>query len=374
MFLTSPEMRSFRSHRAVSALFFLCCASRLAFAVEVVSRPLDAFPEAPTFAGGKDVFGRSPRCRTCHAVLNSLNARLVPALMKIRSKEERRQAGGGADSRAVRYGVYEEAIEAYVQGACSTQDLWHAKETRKQCEAMMEDHEDDIASAYSRWLKKGAPAEEDGWSWNWEVCLKATESCGEELAMHALAEFDDDGSGAAERRYRSEPAPEPGETRDGLAPVTAGTFFDAVVAPDHVDVLVYFAYPNGKDEATKFGDAFHRRIVPALRTAQAMFDADPKYPRGGFKTVVVDAELNDVPPPYSFGGKTPTLCLYPAGNKGWPRYISDTDEGRMTPHDVLFFVMNTASAPAAEKARQLMTETDRETLYRKPWEREEEEL
>ena len=90
--MTSPEMRSFRSHRAVSALFFLCCASRLAFAVEVVSRPLDAFPEAPTFAGGKDVFGRSPRCRTCHAVLNSLNARLVPALMKIRSKEERRQA------------------------------------------------------------------------------------------------------------------------------------------------------------------------------------------------------------------------------------------------------------------------------------------
>ena len=119
------------------------------------------------------MFGRDARCRTCHALLNTLNPRLVPALLKIKAKEARRASGGGADSRAVKYGLYEETIEAYVQSACSTQDLWHAKETRKQCERIMEEHEDDVASAYTRWIKKGAPEREDeGWSWNWRCVAK----------------------------------------------------------------------------------------------------------------------------------------------------------------------------------------------------------
>ena len=186
-----------RRLRCWVAAFALMCATRLrgVDAVQVVQRPLDAPAEAPRFANGKDVFGRDARCRTCHALLNTLNPRLVPALLKIKAKEARRASGGGADSRAVRYGLYEETIEAYVQSACTTQDLWHAKETRKQCERIMEEHEDDVASAYTRWIKKGAPEREDeGWSWNWEVCYKATQACSEELAMHALAEFDDDGS------------------------------------------------------------------------------------------------------------------------------------------------------------------------------------
>jgi hypothetical protein len=37
---------------------------------------------------------------------------------------------------------------------------------------------------------------------------------------------------------------------------------------------------------------------------------------------MVDADTNDVPPPYGTGGVKPTLAVYQAGNKGWPRYIS----------------------------------------------------
>ena len=350
------------------AAFALMCATRLrgVDAVQVVQRPLDAPAEAPRFANGKDVFGRDARCRTCHALLNTLNPRLVPALLKIKAKEARRASGGGADSRAVRYGLYEETIEAYVQSACTTQDLWHAKETRKQCERIMEEHEDDVASAYTRWIKKGAPEREDeGWSWNWEVCRKATNSCSEQLGMHALSEFDDDGSGAAERKYRSEPVPAPGTLdADGLLKVVAGSFYDVAVKDDTVDVLVYTSFPTQHMEG-----AFHRWIIQALVAVKALFAADPTGPT--LSVAAVDAEFNDVPPPYGTGTTTPTLCVYPAGNKGWPRYISDVNDGQLTARDVLFFVMNTASAAVSEKAKRLMETAAADVLDSKPWERDE---
>ena len=83
------------------AAFALVCATRPRGidAVQVVQRPLDAPADAPRFANGKDVFGRDARCRTCHALLNTLNPRLVPALLKIKAKEARR-ASGGARTRA----------------------------------------------------------------------------------------------------------------------------------------------------------------------------------------------------------------------------------------------------------------------------------
>ena len=275
------------------AAFALMCATRLrgVDAVQVVQRPLDAPAEAPRFANGKDVFGRDARCRTCHALLNTLNPRLVPALLKIKAKEARRASGGGADSRAVKYGLYEETIEAYVQSACSTQDLWHAKETRKQCERIMEEHEDDVASAYTRWIKKGAPEREDeGWSWNWEVCRKATNSCSEQLGMHALSEFDDDGSGAAERKYRSEPVPAPGTLdADGLVKVVAGSFYDVAVKDDAVDVLVYTSFPT-----QHLDGAFHRWMIQALVAVKALFEGATEGPT--LSVAAVDAEFNDVPP------------------------------------------------------------------------------
>jgi hypothetical protein len=42
------------------------------------------------------------------------------------------------------------------------------KDVRRNCQSMMEAHEDDILGAYSRWLKKGAPdshGTNSAWSW-----------------------------------------------------------------------------------------------------------------------------------------------------------------------------------------------------------------
>ena len=336
--------------------------------MQVVQRPLDAPSETPLFAGGKDVFGRPPKCRTCHLLVNSLNARLLPALLRIKAKEEKRLGGSDSASRRVEYGLYEDTIEQYMSSACTTQDLWHMKDVRKHCEKMMEKHEDAVLGAYSRWLKKGAPdsrgANNDAWSWNWEVCYKATQACSEELAMHALAEFDDDGSGAAERKYRSEPVPPPGTLHpDGLLHVVAGSFYDVLVKNDGVDALVYTAFPNA---AGGGGGEFHWSLVPALVKVQELFDADPAL-KGTFVVGMVDAEHNDVPPPYGTGTKTPTLCMYPAGNKGWPRYISDMNDGQLTTYDVLYFVMNTASRRASMAAHNLMSSLPSDVLHRKAW-------
>ena len=74
-----PTVRLTNFHR----LALVVCAvglggGALVDAVSVSQRPVFAPPETPLFAGGKDVFGRPPRCRTCHLVVNNLNQRLVP--------------------------------------------------------------------------------------------------------------------------------------------------------------------------------------------------------------------------------------------------------------------------------------------------------
>ena len=175
---------------------------------------------------------------------------------------------------------------------------------------------------------------------------------------------DDDGSGAAERKYRSEPVPAPGTLdADGLVKVVAGSFYDVAVKDETVDVLVYTSFPTQHDDG-----AFHRWMIQALVAVKALFAAT-EGPT--LLVAAVDAEFNDVPPPYGTGTTVPTLCVYPAGNKGWPRYISDVNDGQLTARDVLFFVMNTASAALAEKAKSLMETAAADVLDRKPWERDE---
>mmetsp|Transcript_35535 Transcript_35535/g.87394 ORF Transcript_35535/g.87394 Transcript_35535/m.87394 type:complete len:365 (-) Transcript_35535:112-1206(-) len=337
--------------------------------VQVISRPLDAPTTTPLFAGGKDVFGRTPRCRTCHMVVNSINQRLVPALLKMKAKEEKRFARGDAASRRIDYGVYTETVEQFINNACTTQDLFHIKTVRRNCQEMMEEHEEEVNAVYSRWIKKGAPdfhqGAASGWSWNWEVCYKATQSCSEELAMHALEEFDDDGSGASERKYRSEPVPSVGTKRDGLYQVVAGSFFDVLVKDDAVDTLAYVGFPNK--------GRFHGHIMPALAKVQELFEQNATL-RGTVMVGMVDAEMNDVPPPYGTDTKTPTLCLYPAGNKGWPRYISDLNDGQLTVYDVLFFMKNTSSQRTARVAMAFMLELPDHVLHSKVWDSEDGEL
>ena len=68
------------------------------------------------------------------------------------------------------------------------------------------------------------------------------------------------------------------------------------------------AFPNAG------GGDFHWSMMPALVKVQELFDADPAL-KGTMAVGMVDAENNDVPPPYGTGTKVATLCLYPAGNK-----------------------------------------------------------
>ena len=60
---------------------------------------------------------------------------------------------------------------------------------------------------------------------------------------------------------------------------------------DAADTLVYTAFPNAG------GGEFHQSLMPALVKVQELFDLDPAL-KGTMLVGAVDAENNDVPPPY----------------------------------------------------------------------------
>lgn len=348
---------------AFGLVVYLAAALGVVRGVELYVPPPEAPAETPLFANGKDVFGRGPSCRACHHMLNFVNMKLLPELEALQKKEERRKLGKDAASRRTDYGIFETVIDDAVTNACKFNEIWQDKQLRVSCLKIMEDHEDDISAAYYRWLKRGGRKDES-WSWNWEVCYKATDgACSEELAMHHLEEFADDGSGASERKYRSEQEPPKGHRTEGLYTVVAANFHQAMVVEDKVDSLAYFAYPK-KDQT------YHWSLMPALQEVQKLWDRNETL-KGTFKVGMVDSEMNDVPPPYGTNSKEPLLAMYPAGNKGWPRYITDMNNGELTVYDVLFFIRNTASINTAVAAAKFMAELPESQLTFKPWENDE---
>ena len=346
-------------------------------AVDVV-RANDRAPVNQIFPNGLDVFGRDAACRACHALVNALNDNLIPSIAAERAKPA---------SRAT-YGAHDALIEAALAPACRLSATWHDVTTRKACEKLMETREDDVAATYHRWIKRGGGLARDarangrkspgvtvaeaksgaydpiGWNWNYEVCGRATGACKEQLAMHELAEFDDDGANDGEaRKYRSEQKPVDGETVDGMLKVTAGTFHEEVVRRD-ADVVAYVGFPK----LDKWG---HFYTAAARGSVREMF-ASNETVRGRFEIAYVDGTHNDVPPPYGSDAQTPTVAMFAAGNKNWPRYMTDMNDGKLTPYEVLQFVMRTSATPSTVQHAHWLTQSlPRSALYRKIWDDDE---
>ena len=62
-----------------------------------------------SFAGGTDVFGRSPSCRACHALIHNLHVALVPRLQDQMKRDARRRSSGAPQARRTDFGAYESA-------------------------------------------------------------------------------------------------------------------------------------------------------------------------------------------------------------------------------------------------------------------------
>ena len=333
-------------------------------AVEIITSNERA-PRNKIFDNGVDVYGRDVRCRTCHAIINALNAQLVPKISK-------------ALIGAREYGAFDAMIEEALQSTCRLSDTWHDASTRRACEQLMESYEDDVGATYHKWIKRGGGVESQprktrgrgagnanydpvGWNWNWEVCGKAMDgACKEQLAAHELTEFEDEDEDASEveqRKYRSEPRPADGELIDGMLKVTAGTFHEVVVRSD-ADVLVYTGHPR-KDKW------LHFYLASALATVREMFDSNTTI-KGAFELAYVDATHNDVPPPYGNDVEKPTVALFAKGNKNWPRYMTDLNDGKLTPYDVIYFIISTSgNVQTVRHANWLLLNTPHSALYRK---------
>ena len=239
---------------------------------------------------------------------------------------------------------------------------YHDRVVRDACQALVEAREEELSEALHRWvrLQQQPGSEQPSWSWNRELCFVASDSCPLSLAQRALSEFADDGSGAEERRLRSERPPPAGATRDGLLPLVAVNFVEGVRAEG--DVLVYISYPTSRAAA-------HEAVWPALVSACAIL----RNATRALRMAVLDAEANDVPPPHDAGARSPNLVMYAAGHKSTPRYAQHFQDGRLTLFDVLTFVAQTAGgAEVAAAAAQATIDPAREAqLFSRPWEEAE---
>ena len=285
------------------------------------------------FENGKDVFGREPECRACHLLLGSFRAQLAPALERILEAERERRGRGDPASRRNDFGKLDEAISQAVPRACHTQAIFRQRDARRRCLRLVEDHEDDLIDLFGRWTTAGG-----GWEtvhWNEEVCYKLTSSCPASLGLRRLEEFDDDGSaggGGGDRTYRTEPPPRHGEDREGnVRKAVASNFYSTVVQEDRRDHLVYFAFPSREVR-------FHSSLWPKFAGLADRLAAEGL--QRDLELVKVDAEWNDVPPPYGDGIEGPTLVYYPAGAKSTPVYMTNPDpQGRIPLYDLLYFIL-----------------------------------
>lgn len=330
------------------------------------------------FANGLDAYGRDAACRACHAVIRALNENLIEKLVAVRSLPRTPSNYGAADA----------AIEAAIAPACRLSATWRDADVRRACEGMMERGEEAVAATYHRWLERGGGVDRglgrgserrlggrdawrrydpEGWNWNYELCGRATRTCREELALHELEEFDEEVEGEGDaKRYRSEQRPSNGETVDGMLKVTAGTFHEEVVRRE-TDVIAYVGFPKRDKWA-------HFYMASVLGSVREMFHGN-ETARGTLEIAFVDGTHNDVPPPYGSDAQTPTVAMFGAGNKNWPRYMTDMNDGKLTAFEVLNFIMRTStSLTTVRHANWLVESHPASALHRKIWEADDDEL
>jgi hypothetical protein len=308
------------------------------------------------FENGKDVFGREPACRACHLLLGSFRAQLAPEVERLLESERARRARGDPASRRNDFGKLDAAISQAVPRACHTQAIFGQRDARRRCLRLVEDHEDDLIDLFGRWAAGGG-----GWEnvrWNEEVCLKMARACPEALGLRPLEEFDDDGAGGGgDRTYRTEPPPRHGEDREGnVRKVVASNFYATVVQEEKRDHMVYFAFPSREP-------GFHRAAWPKFTDLADRLAAEDLL--RDLELAKVDAEWNDVPPPYGDGIDGPTLVYYPAGAKSTPVYMTNPDpRGRIPLYDLLYFILTaTRSKTLATFAARAVQQAGSDALY-----------
>ena len=123
-------------------------------------------------------------------------------------------------------------------------DIWHTKDIRRHCEYIIDSYEDELAATYISWLSKASGRhnfEFEQLVLELEVCYKVTQSCPE--TSHDLAEFEDDGSGKAERKYRSEPIPARVRQEKGFISLSRATHMSFLLKTPRL-TLAYVALPS----------------------------------------------------------------------------------------------------------------------------------
>jgi hypothetical protein len=250
-----------------------------------------------------------------------------------------------------------------VEAVCQAQTIATNHTLRKACRAAMEKYEDGVVNLYYKHALSMRSGDEDDDSLGGKLCGRAgvvDAGCEDEVAALSIRELlaieevarlvDRDETHPAYRapntaqKYRSEPE-EDKERRGVVSRITASDFYKRVIIDRKRDALVYFAYPS---LAPEFDFAYEQTHAIV---AEYMEDTD-------LLVGTLNAELNDVPPPYNSWAKTPNVLLYLANRKENPRWIPlrtaageyMTGDSAPTLADVLTMISKRSENTATKKA------------------------
>merc|ERR1712060_352934 len=98
------------------------------------------------------------------------------------------------------------------------------------------------------------------------------------------------------------------------------------------DVVVYYAYLKAHQE-------HNDHAMLALSRAAWLLSANRTHGVDQVKICRINADQNDVPPPWGHLIDKPVVVLYPMGQKEVPRYMNGDEDGLISTYDVLHFIM-----------------------------------
>jgi len=142
---------TFMAHRGV----FVCVVC-LAMAVVVV--PSQAHKRA------KEIDERSDRCRACKRIVMNIENSMLPG---IRKKQQE-----SASKQGLNVGVLEEFINEKLSSMCEFSSIFSNKAVYKECQSLMEQHEEGVGAAVLAYARKKA-----AFNLVTQVCHQVSSAC-----------------------------------------------------------------------------------------------------------------------------------------------------------------------------------------------------
>lgn len=258
----------------------------------------------------RKVSENSDACKACKRILLSIQSVVVPEIRKAKLHENRK--------RNLDLGDEEEKVLEKMTQMCTFSNVYYQAELRKECERMIEEHEQDFARSIVHWARSA-----EDFNLVHSLCHVIARACPSTVNSTASEVV------APREKYRSERPPEsiqPGS----VVKIVAATWMDTI-KNSSVDYVTFQS--DAPDEL--------RSKILALLTAVAT----RLQPCSTIGIGWIDTALNDIPSPYGDYLQGSSLALWRAEDKLRPRLLRDLSRGGLSQFNLLDFIFKSVALP-----------------------------